>query len=81
MESNTLTKISYNTAELQIQQELAKFNAAVVAIASSCNTQILIRTKSVHSPEFTGDINNPVQLFMKNMPDGIDGLFTYGGGG
>ena len=55
-----------------IQNEINKL------VASKCKDRILLRANSIHSPEYEGNKNNPIDLFIKRMPENIDGKFTYG---
>ena len=73
------TANSFDDIQNEITTIVADFNKKVVMVASKCKDRILLRTNSLHSPEYKGNKNNPIDLFIKRMPDNIDGKFTYGG--
>ena len=73
------TANSFDNIQNEINKIVANFNKEVVSVANKCKDRILLRANSIHSPEYKGNKNNPIDLFIKRMPENIDGKFTYGG--
>ena len=70
-------KYSFEEAKSRIENEVKVFNEKIVSIARNCQDPLYLRPLNAHNIDFSGDIDNPVQLFINKPPKGLGNKFTY----